>query len=114
MRPQLVVLLTAVHSFRRRQSGGLQAAFTVLKIGVIVLFCVAALWAAGPREALSYAPAPGDLRLLGSSAFAVSLIYVCYAYTGWNAATYLSSELDNPRRDLPRRRGRLAAAWRWR
>ena len=37
-----------------------------------------------------------------SAAFAVSLIYVNYAYTGWNAATYLTSELENPQRDLPR------------
>ncbi|MEE3236678.1 MAG: APC family permease, partial [Pseudomonadota bacterium] len=31
----------------------------------------------------------------------VSLIYVSYAYTGWNAATYLSSELEDPQRTLP-------------
>jgi APA family basic amino acid/polyamine antiporter len=31
----------------------------------------------------------------------VSLIYVSYAYTGWNAATYLSSELENPQQTLP-------------
>jgi APA family basic amino acid/polyamine antiporter len=36
-----------------------------------------------------------------SGAFAISLIYVSYAYTGWNAATYLSSELENPQRSLP-------------
>ncbi|MBT5003528.1 MAG: amino acid permease, partial [Porticoccaceae bacterium] len=34
-------------------------------------------------------------------AFAVSLIYVNYAYTGWNAVTYVTSELDNPQRNLP-------------
>jgi basic amino acid/polyamine antiporter, APA family len=39
--------------------------------------------------------------LLTSAAFAVSLIYVSYAYTGWNAATYLSSELENPQKTLP-------------
>ena len=32
---------------------------------------------------------------------AVALIYVNYAYTGWNAATYLSSELEDPQRTLP-------------
>ena len=39
--------------------------------------------------------------LITSGAFAVSLIYVSYAYTGWNAATYLSSELEEPQRTLP-------------
>ena len=47
-------------------------------------------------------PSAGDASLLLSSTFAVSLIYVSYAYTGWNAATYLSSELENPQRDLPK------------
>jgi APA family basic amino acid/polyamine antiporter len=42
-----------------------------------------------------------DMPLLTSGAFAVSLIYVSYAYTGWNAATYLSGELEDPQRTLP-------------
>ena len=36
-----------------------------------------------------------------SGAFAVSLIYVNYAYSGWNAATYISGELAAPQRSLP-------------
>jgi APA family basic amino acid/polyamine antiporter len=43
----------------------------------------------------------GDAGELFSAEFAVALIYVSYAYTGWNAATYLSSELENPQRTLP-------------
>ncbi len=97
----LVLALTAVHSFRRRQSGGLQAAFTVLKIGVILAFCGAALTLAGNSQAVTFLPAPGDTGIMAGSAFAVSLIYVSYAYTGWNSATYLASELEHPRRDLP-------------
>ncbi len=36
-----------------------------------------------------------------SSTFAVSLIYVNYAYNGWNSATYISSELAEPQKTLP-------------
>jgi APA family basic amino acid/polyamine antiporter len=98
----LVVAMTAVHSGSRRQSGGLQAAFTVLKVGGIVVFCLAALLLVDERQAMTFLPVSGDMQLLSSGAFAISLIYVSYAYTGWNAATYLSSELENPQRDLPR------------
>lgn len=98
----LVVVLTIVHSVNRRQSGGLQAFFTVLKVVTIVAFCAAALMFVEEPQALRFAPVAGDTALLTSGAFAVSLIYVSYAYTGWNAATYLSSELENPQRDLPR------------
>ena len=98
----LVVLLTVTHSSSRRQSGGLQSVFTVLKVAVIVIFCIAALIMVGEPQPLTFLPVSGDTRLLTSGAFAVSLIYVSYAYTGWNAATYLSSELENPQRNLPR------------
>ena len=46
-------------------------------------------------------PTLGDQSQVATGAFAVSLIYVSYAYSGWNAATYLSSELDQPQRSLP-------------
>jgi APA family basic amino acid/polyamine antiporter len=96
----LVIVLTVVHSSTRRNSGGLQVIFTILKVGVILGFCVAALTIANVPNPVRFLPSPGDGVLLTSSAFAVSLIYVSYAYTGWNAATYLSSELENPQRTL--------------
>ena len=97
----LVVILTVIHSGSRRGSGGLQVVFTILKVGVIVLFCVAAVMLTKTPQSVRFIPAPGDGALLTTSAFAVSLIYVSYAYTGWNAATYLSSELERPQQALP-------------
>lgn len=97
----LLILLTLVHASNRRNSGGLQLVFTILKVGVIVVFCVAALLAIESPQPVTFLPVEGDGALLGSGVFAVALIYVSYAYTGWNAATYLSSELENPQRTLP-------------
>jgi APA family basic amino acid/polyamine antiporter len=37
-----------------------------------------------------------------TSGFAVSLIYVYYSYSGWNASAYFVSELKNPAKNLPR------------
>ncbi len=34
--------------------------------------------------------------------FSVSLIYVFYAYTGWNSAAYIIDEVDQPQRNLPK------------
>jgi APA family basic amino acid/polyamine antiporter len=58
------------------------------------------IWGSAP-QAISLMPSAGDEKLLFSGAFAVSLIYVNYAYTGWNAVTYVTSELDDPQRNLP-------------
>ena len=97
----LIIVLTLVHASTRRNSGGLQVAFTVLKVGVIVAFCIAALWIADTPQPVRFMFAAEDVPLLTSGAFAVSLIYVSYAYTGWNSATYLSGELEDPQRTLP-------------
>ena len=97
----LVIVLTIVHSSNRRSSGGLQVFFTILKVAVIAGFCLFAYFLVDAPQPVTFLPVSGDGALLTGGAFAVSLIYVSYAYTGWNAATYLSSELENPQRTLP-------------
>jgi APA family basic amino acid/polyamine antiporter len=97
----LVAVLTVVHTGKRRNSGGIQVVFTTLKVAVIVGFCLMAFLLIDEPQPVRFLPSAGDGTLLTSSAFAISLIYVSYAYTGWNAATYLSSELENPQRTLP-------------
>jgi APA family basic amino acid/polyamine antiporter len=97
----LVIVLAVVHGSSRRTSGGTQVIFTILKVAVIVLFCVAAIVVVDNPQPVRFLPSSGDGALMTSSVFAVSLIYVSYAYTGWNAATYLSSELEEPQKTLP-------------
>jgi len=96
----LVVALTAVHVTTHRRSGGTQRAFTALKVALIAAFCVLAWALVDAPQPVRFLPSAGDGGLLASGAFAVSLIYVNYAYTGWNAATYLTSELEDPERTL--------------
>lgn len=98
----LVLALALLHGGRRTASGRLQIGFTLLKILAIILFCISALWAVPSLQPISFVPIAGDGGAITSAAFAVSLIYVSYAYTGWNAATYISGELAVPQKDLPR------------
>jgi len=98
----LVIVATLIHSRNRRASGQFQLMFTGIKIGLVLAFCLAAFLFAKEPQAVSLIPQSGDLRLMTGGAFAVSLIYVSYSYMGWNAATYISGELENPQRDLPR------------
>jgi APA family basic amino acid/polyamine antiporter len=97
----LVIAVTIVHASNRRNSGGLQLIFTTLKVGIIVVFCIAAIVLIDTPQPVTFFPVAGDGKLLSSGTFAVSLIYVSFAYSGWNAATYLSSELENAQRTLP-------------
>src|SRR5882757_3444372 len=38
----------------------------------------------------------------GAPALALGLVFVMYSYSGWNAATYIAGEIDDPHRSLPR------------
>ncbi|CAI8369301.1 MAG: Serine/threonine exchanger SteT [Porticoccaceae bacterium UBA1117] len=97
----LVVVLTGIHCLSRQASSSFQQIFTALKVILILIFCMTIfIWGSAP-QAISLMPSAGDEKLLFSGAFAVSLIYVNYAYTGWNAVTYVTSELDDPQRNLP-------------
>ena len=97
----LLLLLSVVHSSNHRNSGRTQTAFTTLKVAVILLFILASLIVVEAPQPVSFAPKNSDLQIVTSGAFAVALIYVSFAYSGWNAATYLSSEIENPQRALP-------------
>jgi len=97
----LVISLTLIHASSHQNSSRLQKVFTFLKLSFILIFCVLAYYLAQNPQPISFLPKAGDGALLKSGAFAVSLIYVSYAFSGWNAATYLSNELDNPQKNLP-------------
>ncbi len=98
----LIIILTMIHTRQRDTSGTFQSLFTAIKVVVILVLSLAGLALVTEFQPISLLPQPGDAGALTSSAFAVSLIYVSYAYTGWNAATYLTDELEQPQRSLPR------------
>ncbi len=97
----LIIILTLVHATSRKNSGSLQSIFTLLKIILILVFCILCFAMVDTPQTINFLPIEGDKELLFSGAFAVSLIYVNYAFSGWNAATYLSNELDEPTKNLP-------------
>ncbi len=98
----LIVVMAAIHGGRRGASGNAQKVFTLIKLLVIISFCMAAAFLLKTPQPVSFLPSPADAQIITSGAFAVSLIYVSYAYAGWNAATYLSGEIENPQKNLPR------------
>lgn len=98
----LVLILAVLHAISRRISGNTQTAFTTIKIILIAAFILAACLLTTSPQSLSLAPKANDSGVILSVPYGVALIYVSYAYTGWNAATYISGELERPQRDLPR------------
>jgi len=96
-----VVLVSSVHLGGVRVGGRFQNAFTAAKVAVLIAFCAFGLAAARPGL-LGALPGASDFRLLWSPDFAVSLVFVLYAYSGWNASAYIAGELSDPGRTIPR------------
>lgn len=96
----VVALVTAVHLGGPGIGSAFQNVATVLKIALLLGLVVAGAFA-GSGEPVSFLPGSGDWPLLASAPFAVSLVYVMYAYSGWNAATYIVSEVRDPGRTVP-------------
>lgn len=97
----LILVVTVVHASNLKNSGQFQSSLTTLKVVLVLGFILAGfIWVESPQD-ISVLPQVGDGSLLLGSAFAVSLIYVSYAYTGWNAATYLINEIEAPKKNLP-------------
>lgn len=84
------------HSLGVRPSGRLQSTLMLTTIVSIVLFVGAGLLTGrGSWQGVTQStPATGS--------WWVALIQVSFAYTGWNGATYLAGEIENPRHNLPR------------
>ncbi|MEW5804376.1 MAG: amino acid permease [bacterium] len=96
----IIVLFSLVHYYGLFFGSRVQNGLTIFKITFIVLFVVAGFWfGKGTMEHLL--PAQLDLGALFSDKFAVSLIFISFAYSGWNAAVYLGGEIKNPSRNIP-------------
>jgi APA family basic amino acid/polyamine antiporter len=96
----VVWIVSLVHLLGTEGASAFQNVSTLFKVVLIVGLIAAAVVYAQPQP-LSFAPTPGDLELIASPAFAISLAYVMYAYSGWNAVTYIAGEVQNPRRTVP-------------
>lgn len=97
----LIGSIAVVQWFGVRLSSAVQSAATALKIGMILFVVLLPAFLNVPNEAefqLRFTDRTVDL--LGSLAFPKALVWVMFAYSGWNAATYIVGHLENPKRNL--------------
>ncbi|MBI4483419.1 MAG: amino acid permease [Acidobacteria bacterium] len=98
----IILILSAIHAWGLRAGSIFQTAITVVKVGAIASLL-----------ALAFAVGRGDWSHLHGpwlskpapelvASLAVSLIFVLYAYSGWNAAAYIAGEIRQPEKNLLR------------
>jgi APA family basic amino acid/polyamine antiporter len=95
-----ILILTFAHSFSIRQSSKLHNTLTIIKLILISGFVFSGWyfapsspdWANGTQAPVNLSP----------GILVMALLFVNYAYSGWNAAAYIVEEIDEPQKNLPR------------
>lgn len=95
----VLVLITLVHTRNLQVSGSFQIVFTIIKVVLILAFIVCGILL--PSQPQDYSGQGAFWNDVFNPGFAVSLIWVYYAYSGWNASTYMASEIENPKKNIP-------------
>ena len=91
--------LHLIHMSTVRSGLRFQDSFTAIKIFIIMVFIVFGFFIDKPQS-ISLLPSVGDLNIILSSSFATNLVWVLYAYTGWNSVIYISGEIKNPKLNI--------------
>ena len=95
----VIVLVAITQSISLKSSSNFQNIFTVIKVLFVLGLIILGLTMASQGTS--------SLRWDGSwiseiqhPSFAFSLVFVSFAYTGWNSASYIVSEIKNPKKNL--------------
>lgn len=97
----IIIIIAIFQCFSLKVSSRFQNIFAVVKVAFILVLIVIGI---------SISPSPTNALLWDNSwtheiivpAFASSLVFVTYAYTGWNSASYIVEEIEKPKVNLPK------------
>ena len=95
----IIIIFSLIHYHSLFLGSRVQNGLTIFKIGLIVVFVVCGLFLGdGSTDNFSEGL---DMSTVFQDKFAISLIFISFAYSGWNAAAYLGGEIKKPSRNIP-------------
>ncbi len=98
----VILIFTFIHYRGIKTGAGIQNVLTVLKVLLILVLIFAGLLS-GKGDTANFSReniiAPG---FAGWKTIGLSLMWIMFAYSGWNASTYIGAEIKNPSKILPR------------
>ena len=97
----IVLALTFLHAAGLRAGTTVQNTLTILKL-VLLGGLLAAGFAAGAGDWSFLGPTSGFWATGRPGGIGLALLWVMFAFSGWNAAAYLAEEVERPERTLPR------------
>jgi APA family basic amino acid/polyamine antiporter len=95
-----ILVFAAIHISGRQRTARVQGWITLLKLIGLGAFALSGLSLGWRNLANLNDLTPLDSKL--SVTLMSSMVYIYYAYTGWNSASYLAGEVKEAQRQLPR------------
>ena len=95
----IILLFSLVHCYGLSFGTRVQNILTIFKILIILgLISLGLTFGNGSFENFGSRP---DFGIVFSKNFTTSLIFITFAYSGWNAASYLGGEIKQPSKNIP-------------
>jgi len=98
----VILIFTMIHYTGIKSGALIQNILTILKVSLI-LFLLLAGFISGNGNPANFSTGGGaGPGLSGLKTIGLSLMWIMFAYSGWNASTYMGAEIKNPTKTLPR------------
>jgi amino acid transporter len=91
----LIVIFAVIHALEVRRGAQVQNLAVLINVALIVVFVALAFIEHKPHIVESCSE-------FSISAFGISLVWISFSYSGWNAAVYIGGEVRDPKQNLPR------------
>jgi APA family basic amino acid/polyamine antiporter len=95
-------ILTIVNCLGVRAGSNVQSALMLTKLAAIAMLICVGLFIAGPAAPVATTGFSSLTDSGGAVGLATAMVPVLFAYGGWQTASFVSGEMRNPTRDLPR------------
>ena len=95
----VIIIFSLVHCYGLLIGSKVQNSLTVFKLSLIMILIIAGL-CLGKGSTAHFSKCL-DISTVFQGRFAISLIFISFAYSGWNAAAYLGGEIKRPSINIP-------------
>jgi basic amino acid/polyamine antiporter, APA family len=98
----IILIFTFIHYRGIKYGARIQNVLTVLKVALIMTLLIAG-FTSGKGDMSNFSKGSNIASgIAGWKTIGLSLMWIMFAYSGWNASTYLGAEIKNPSKILPR------------
>ncbi len=98
----VILIFTFIHYHGIKYGTRIQNILTIMKIALIVILLISGFTSGEGNFSHFSQGTKLPTGIKGWQTIGLSLMWIMFAYSGWNASTYLGAEIKNPSKVLPR------------